>query len=363
MVFIWLFWFFVMVALGWAATWALSSWRMRRADAAARDADGGEHFSSGPAPNAETNQVVESLGAFSAVLRGTPRSRHLAVLRQHMDQMFDDRRLDARLVPVDAGGLRGEWVLAPGTDPARRTLYIHGGAFVLGSPRSHRNLTVRFSELTGGAVLAVDYRLMPEHSRLAGIEDCRTAYRWLLDNGPDGAAPASAVFVAGDSAGGNLTLSLIAWVRDQGLRAPDAAVALSPATDMTLGSPSLKSNLHSDAMLGPMFGRLAWVPRVLMLWGTWTQHRMHPLDARMSPLHGDLSRLPPVLVQASSAEMLLDDARRYVAKARAAGSPVKLQTWDHVPHVWQIFNPELPEAREALAQIGRFLNAAAPARR
>lgn len=356
---IFLFWFFAF----WITVWLIGLWWLRRFDRRTHDLDSGETFSAGPSPNAETLKVVESLGAFSTVLRDTPRSGQRAALRQHMDQMSDGRTLDAQLVPVDEAGVRGEWVLAPGADPTRRTLYLHGGAFVLGSPRSHRSLTVRFSELTRGAVLALDYRLMPEHSRLAGIEDCRNAYCWMLEQGPDGAAPASAVFVAGDSAGGNLTLALIAWVRDQGLRAPDAAVALSPATDMTLGSASMKSNLHSDAMLGPMFKKLALVPRTALLWGTWAQHRMHPGDVRMSPLHGDLSGLPPVLLQVSSAEMLFDDARRYAAKARAAGSPVRLQTWDHVPHVWQIFNPELPEAREALAQIGVFLNAAAAPKR
>ena len=135
-------------------------------------------------------------------------------------------------------------------------------------------------------------------------------------NGPDGAAPAQAVFVAGDSAGGNLTLSLIAWVRDTGLRAPDAAVALSPLTDATLASPSMRANVHSDAMLGPLFGKLARVPRWLMLWVGWLQTRINPSDPVISPVRGDLSRLPPVLVQASEVEMLLDDARRYVNQAR-----------------------------------------------
>jgi ABC-type sugar transport system ATPase subunit len=158
-----------------------------------------------------------------------PMREHTAALRKYMDEIFANRSFDARFVPADAGGVRAEWVLSPGADPARRTLYIHGGAFMMGSPRSHRTLTTRFSAMTGGAVLAIDYRLMPEHPRRAGIEDCRRAYRWLLANGPDGAAPAQAMFVAGDSAGGNLTLSLIAWARDTGLRAPDAAVALSPA--------------------------------------------------------------------------------------------------------------------------------------
>jgi acetyl esterase/lipase len=294
------------------------------------------------------------------LLQGTPMREHTAVLRKYMDEIFADRRLDARFVPVDAGGVPAEWVLAPGADPARRTLYIHGGAFIMGSPRSHRTLTTSFSAMTGGAVLAIDYRLMPEHPRRAGIEDCRTAYRWLLAHGPEGAAPAQAVFVAGDSAGGNLTLSLIAWARDAGLRAPDAVVALSPLTDATLASPSMRANVHSDAMLGPLFGKLARVPRWVMLWVGWLQTRINPSDPVISPLRGDLSRLPPVLLQTSEVEMLFDDSRRYVNRARAAGSPVRLQRWNHMVHVWQIFNPELTEAREALAEIGKFLDAAAP---
>jgi len=285
-----------------------------------------------------------------------------AVLRRYMDELFADRVLDVRLQPADCGGVPAEWVLAPGADPQRRLLYIHGGAFMMGSPRSHRTLTSQLSALTGGAVLAIDYRLMPEHPRQAGIDDCRAAYRWLLDHGPDGLLPARALFVAGDSAGGNLTLSLIQWVRDAGLRAPDAAVALSPLTDATLASPSLRANLHSDAMLGPLFGPMARVPQWLLLWIGLLQTRIRPCDPRVSPLRGDLTKLPPVLLQASEVEMLFDDSRRYVNRAQAAGSPARLQRWNHMVHVWQIFNPELPEAEEALAEIGKFLEAAAPRR-
>jgi epsilon-lactone hydrolase len=285
------------------------------------------------------------------------------VLRKYMeDALRRPRAGSARITPVDSDGVRGEWVQAPGADPSRRTLYIHGGAFSLGSPKSHRTLTAGFAEITGGVVLAVDYRLMPEHPRRAGIEDCRSAYCWMLDNGPDGALPASAVFVAGDSAGGNLALSLINWVRDQGLRAPDAAVALSPLTDATLSSPSLRRNVRSDPMLGPLFGKMARLPQALLLWFGWMQTRIRPNDPLISPLRGDLSRLPPVLLQASEVEMMFDDSQRYVNRARAAGSPVRLQRWNHMVHAWQIFNPELPEAREALAEIGKFLEAAAPRR-
>jgi acetyl esterase/lipase len=234
-------------------------------------------------------------------------------------------------------------------------LYIHGGGFIMGSPLSHRRLTSRLSELMGAAVFSLDYRLMPEHPRLAGIEDCRAAWRWLIDNGPAGPLPAANLWLAGDSAGGNLTLSLIAWIRDAGLRAPDAAVAFSPLTDTSLGSPSLRGNLATDPMLGQVFGHLARLPDVALLWLGWLQNRMRPSDPRISPVYGDLSRLPPVLVQASEAEILYDDARRWVNRARAAGSPARLQTWPHMVHVWQIFHPDLPEGRQALEEAGRFL--------
>jgi acetyl esterase/lipase len=340
--------------------WAVAAFHLRGADMSAFDRPTGERFSSAEQPGPELQAVIARLGGMSTLLKGVPMRQRNAVLRRYMDELFADRVLDVRLQPADCGGVPAEWVLAPGADPLRRLLYIHGGAFMLGSPRSHRTLTSQLSALTGGAVLAVDYRLMPEHPRRAGIDDCRTAYGWMLDHGPEGAASANAVFVAGDSAGGNLTLSLVHWVRDQGHRAPDAAVALSPLTDATLSSPSLRNNLHSDPMLGPLFGPMARVPQWLLLWFGWLQTRIRPNDPLISPLRADLSRLPPLLLQASEVEMLFDDSQRYVNRAQAAGSPVRLQRWSHMVHVWQIFNPELPEARQALQQIGQFLNAAAP---
>ena len=348
------------VAVGVAVAWAVAAWCLAGEDLSAFDLPAGEQMSAGREASGELKAVVASLPGMRDVLRGVPLTRRIAALRTYIDALFGNRAFDATFLPADCAGVPGEWVLSPGVDGARRTLYIHGGGFIIGSPRSHRTLTTRFSALTGGAVLAIDYRLMPEHRRLAGIEDCRMAYRWMLENGPHGPRAAEAVFVAGESAGGNLALSLIAWVRDQGLRAPDAAVAMSPVTDATLASPSLRANRRSDAMLGPLYGPLARLPQWVLLWMAWIVNRMRPADPVISPLRGDLSKLPPVLVQASEAEMLLDDARRYVNRARAAGSPARLQTWHHVVHAWQIFNPELPEAVEALEEIGKFLAAAAP---
>ena len=339
--------------------WGVAIVHLRGKDMSAFDGETGEHFSGGPQPSAEFAEVLDLLRSVQHQLEGVPLLQRNGALRRLMDDLFADHRFDASFTPADAGGVPGEWVCAPGADPDRRTLYIHGGAFMVGSPRSHRTITSAFSALSGGAVLAIDYRLMPEHPRRAGIDDCRSAYRWMLGQGPQGAGDARSVFVAGDSAGGNLALALIAWVRDSGLRAPDAAVALSPLTDATLASPSLRKHVESDPMLGPLFGKLARVPQPLLLWLGWLFGRINPRDPVISPLRGDLSRLPPVLVQVSEAEMLRDDGRRYVNRARAAGSPVRLQSFAHMVHVWQIFNPELPEARQALAEIGKFLGAAA----
>lgn len=285
----------------------------------------------------------------------------LADLRAQIDEIGAQLELDVEISPVDAGGVPAEWVLAPASDPDRRLLYIHGGAFVMGSPRSHRAITARLAAITGSAVLAIDYRLMPEHPRLACVEDCRVAWRWLVDHGPEGASPVRQLLVAGDSAGGNLALVMTAWARDAGVRQADAAIALSPGTDGTLASPSLRRNIDTDPMLGPMFGRVARAPRSMTLWFGWISNRVRPSHPDLSPLHGELHDLPPTLVQASLAEMLLDDAVRYVNKARAAGSPVTLQTWPHMLHVWHIFVEEdVPEARHAFDEIEAWVRSTLP---
>lgn len=319
------------------------------------DASTGERFDAQHEPSDEHDAVVASLQIGAGPIRKAPRKQQLGLMREYMDQISDGLDLPASFTAVDAGGVPAEWVIAPGADSQRRLLYIHGGAFTMGSPRSHRNITSRFSELSGLAVLAIDYRLMPENPRLAGVEDCKTAYEWLLANGPEGGSPVGKVYIAGDSAGGNLALMMGAWTRDSSLRTADAIVALSPATDSTMSSPSLLTNLETDPMLGPMFAQLSKVPRSLLLWGAWIHGRRSPADPVVSPVFGDLANLPPTLVQASEAEMLFDDSKRYVNRAVAAGSPAKLQSWAHMVHVWQMFYPQLTEARQAWDEIEKFI--------
>ena len=316
----------------------------------------GKVFGKDSDPCDEHDVVVASLQTSAQAIEGLGQKQRLAVMRENMDSMSDGIEFTSSFTPVDAGGVPAQWVIAPGANPERRLLYIHGGAFSMGSPKSHRTITSKYSEIANAAVLAIDYRLMPEHPRKCGIEDCHTAYQWLLENGPQGAKTAERVFVSGDSAGGNLTLELIAWARDNDIRQVDAAIALSPTTDATYSSPSVTQNLATDPVLGPMFGRLAKAPRFLILWLSFLGQRIVPSSSVVSPVFGDLSNLPPTLVHASHAEVLFDDAKRYVNKAVAAGSPAKLQSWEHMVHVWHIFYPKLDGACAAWDEIERFIN-------
>ncbi|MBQ0834191.1 alpha/beta hydrolase [Marinobacter sp.] len=304
-------------------------------------------------PSAENQNVLERLKEMRRAGKGLRGKARLLALRKHMDSLSDG--LDLQSEFRQSNSPKGEWVIAPGTDAQRRILYIHGGAWAAGSPRSHRSITDRLSRAANAAVFAVDYRLMPEHRFMDGVRDCRKAYTWLLENGPDGASEAAFIMVAGDSAGGSHTLGLLAWVRESGLRQADGAVAFSPSTDLTLSAPSNRSNISTDPMLGPMFGSLSKIPRPVIWWATLAAFRISPTSPVASPLLGSLANLPPVLIQASDSEMLLDNARRYAAKARAEGSQVELHTWPGMVHVWQIFTPMLPEAEEAFADIELFI--------
>ena len=258
-------------------------------------------------------------------------------------------------IEVDGYTLHGRWTLVKGHDPDRRILYLHGGAFTVGSDVSHRPLTWNLATRTGCAVFAPNYRLMPENPRRDSIADAQAAYRWILENGPDGPASAAAVGVAGDSAGGNLALMLSNYVRGAAIRPPDAVYAISPSVDSTAASPTFRSNLETDLMLQPLLRPLVRVPRPVLLYGMRRSTGINPSDPDISPVFADLGDLPPTLVQASTTEMLYGDALRYVNKARADGSEVILQDWSHMPHVFPIFDDVLPEAREALDHAADFL--------
>jgi len=283
----------------------------------------------------------------------------LAAKRQRFEKNGLEREIDGeyRIDEAEFAGQKvsGEWTLAKGANPDRRILYLHGGAFTVGSAISHRAITGNLSQKTGCAVFAPNYRLMPENDRIDSVHDCQTAYRWILGNGPAGAGSADKLAIIGDSAGGNLTLVMAQWARDNDVPAADAIVGISALTDSTYESPSIRNNFDSDLMLRPLVAPLLKIPRPVLAWLAWKTLKIRPKDARVSPVRGNLSDLPPTLLQASTTEMIYDDSVRYVAKARAQGSDATLQSWSNLCHVWHIFDRMLPEAHQALDEIAVFL--------
>ncbi|PHR94212.1 MAG: alpha/beta hydrolase [Robiginitomaculum sp.] len=308
-------------------------------------------------PDSEGLQIVnQSLyDNFIKPAKGHKGGEPIKAKRDRFDEVGLAGTYPSTFTPLMIGDISGEWVTSKKSDPNKRILYIHGGAFTVGSAVSHRAITSKLAELTGASVCVINYRLMPEHPRQAGIEDSITAYKWILENGPDGPARVHKLCVSGDSAGGNLTLRVLQWARDNNVRAADAAVPLSPLADASCSGKTIKTNMATDNMLRPLIGHLVNIWWPLLLWGTWHNTKHSPSSPVISPIFGKLSNLPPTLIHASSSEILYDDACRYVEKATRAGSDASLQSWSNMPHVWQIFTPVLPEAHDSMVEIARFL--------
>ena len=246
-------------------------------------------------------------------------------------------RLVSTVLPVDVEGIPGEWHITPGADHDRRLLYVHGGGWMAGSLGSHRSLVSAITAAFGGVTLAIDYRLAPEHPFPAGLDDCVAAYRWMQVHAPTGARPAHSCAIAGDSAGGNLTLATLVVLRDDGTPLPEAAVAVSPLTDFAGRGESR-------------------VTRRDRLAAAYLQGAASIEDPRVSPLEATLEGFPPLLIQVGDAEVLLSDATSFAERAEAAGVEVTLEVWDAMPHVFQLFTGYLPEADDAVDHIAAFLN-------
>lgn len=220
-------------------------------------------------------------------------------------------------------------------------VYLHGGGWVAGSPKTHQKLALRFAE-AGYLVVNVDYRLAPEAPFPAAVDDAVAAYRWLLEQG---FAPGRAV-IAGDSAGGGLTAATLLAIRERGLARPAAGVLLSPWVDLEGSGESMNGGVADDPMVRKELVA-AMAPPYLA-----GKSARTPLA---SPLYADLRGLPPLLIQVGRREVLLDDSLRFAQKAQREGVEVTLEVWPGMIHVWQIFASELEEGREAIARIGAFV--------
>ncbi|CAN5727790.1 alpha/beta hydrolase [soil metagenome] len=249
---------------------------------------------------------------------------------------------DAKCEKADAGGVPAEWVAAPGIDAARAVLYLHGGGYVIGSLNTHRRLAYDISAASGARVLVIDYRLAPEHPFPAAVDDAATAWRWLLAQGLD----PKRIAIAGDSAGGGLTIATLINLRDQKLGLPGCAVAISPWVDLEGVGASIAGRAAQDPMVQK--DGLLWMASLYLA----GKGAKTPLAA---PLHADLKGLPPILVQVGTAEALLDDSTRIAEKLHTAGVDVKLAIWPNMLHVFPFFAPILSEGRDGCLEIGNFI--------
>lgn len=284
---------------------------------------------------------VEERAAARSMIRKSAAGRTPEEQRDGFDAGFASRPLgaDVTLGERTLGGVPALDVRVEGADADGVILYLHGGSYVVGSARTGANLAAPLARRSGVPAVSLDYRLAPEHPFPAGVHDALAAYRELVESGQE-------VVIAGDSAGGGLGLATMIAARAEGLPLPAGAVLMSPWTDLSLKSPSMDSRSDDD----PLFSRVIMAESAeLYLDGT------DPANELASPIFADLSGLPPLLVQVGTAEILLDDSLRLVARAAEQDVDVSLDVIAGAPHVFQYFAGAMSEAGEALDHAAAFI--------
>jgi phosphinothricin tripeptide acetyl hydrolase len=288
------------------------------------------------------------IGAVRAHLAKLPPSDSLTIAERRAQYERAERVFpvptDVKVEHVIAPPVLAEWLAAPGARDDTAVLYLHGGGYVIGSPRSHRHLAAAIGDSAKSRVLLPDYRLAPEHPFPAAVDDAVAAYRWLLDRR---IAPARIV-IAGDSAGGGLTVATLLALRDAGMPLPGAGVCISPWVDLTCGGASYATRAEVDPIV-----KRAGIDAMANAY-------LGGADAKTplaSPLFADLRGLPPLLIHVGDDEVLLDDSVQLAERARKAGVDATLDVWPKMVHVWHWFFPMLDEGHAAIDRIGTFVQA------
>ena len=286
----------------------------------------------------------DDMAAVRALLGSKPRPTTLAERRARLDEVAgaDPVASDIVFESLNLGGVPVERSLAPGSDPARSLIFFHGGGYCSGSIRSHRGMVAEAGRAAGVATLAVGYRLAPEHPFPAALEDALTVWDALMAQGADPAA----IAVGGDSAGGGLTLALMISLKRHRRPLPACGWLISPWVDLAMTGASLTAKAAVDPLISEAY--LNELARQYLAGAD-------PADPLISPLHADLTGLPPLLIQVGSAETLLDDATRLAERAGAGDVAVTLEVWPHMIHGWPLWAAHLESGRRALAHAGAFI--------
>ncbi len=292
-------------------------------------------------PSAESVQLREFLKSQFAAINST------ATIEQ-IREMVDGSMIrmsvlaGAQVEAFSVGEVTGDWVSMPGVATDRVLLYMHGGAYVMGTARTHRDLAARLSQAAGVRVLVPNYRLAPENPYPAAIEDATAAYGWLLTQG----FKPQHIALGGDSAGGNLAFVTLLALRQAGMPLPGAVILLSPWTDLTFSGASIKTRAEVDPMI-----KIGESDEQIVAY-VGNHDRTDPL---ISPIFADLRGLPPLLIHVGNDEVLLDDSVRLAERAQAAGVEVELKVWEGMWHVFQSLALALPEGRASISELGEFV--------
>jgi acetyl esterase/lipase len=296
-------------------------------------------------PSPAHEAFVASLPAGGATPETLPSPEAFAALRVMEASAPVREPPGVSVAAVDAGGVPARSVMCEGAAPRRTILFLHGGGYIFLTAAHFVPVMANLAREAGARCLGLDYRRAPEHPFPAALEDAVAAYRWLLDQGTD---PAT-IAIAGDSAGGGLVLATLMAIRDRGLLSPAAGACISPWTDLKVTGAS--AEMADDPVVSAAALR--------MMAATY----LAGADAGepyASPLYGDLAGLPPLHIQVGTREALLDDTRRVIDRARAAGVEVTALEHQGVAHMWIYYDPDMPESRAAFAAIGEFVKARIP---
>jgi acetyl esterase/lipase len=280
------------------------------------------------------------------MLRMTFKNQKLSIAEHRANgiknsKMLGDISKDTKVEKINIDGIQAEWLIPSGADDKKVILYLHGGGYVTGSIEDHRMMCGLLANAAGAKVLIPEYRLAPENPFPAAVDDAVKVYEWLLAQG----LPSADIIIAGDSAGGGLSVATVLALKDKSASLPTAVLCLSPWADLTLKGRSHTTKAKADAVLRR---------DVLHEWALCYTDESNLTNPLVSPVYGDFHGFPPLLIQVGSEEILLDDSLMLAEKAKADGVDVTLKIWDGMWHVWQALGDLIPENKKTFEEIGQF---------